>query len=133
MRQFHVLDQIQIVQETGIVSFSSGTTRDIQLWLRREGTYIVVSAVYGPMEMALRLNLQEVVRGIRLTQALDGLQTTRQVGSAQSYIGFGLQMDGALLLRLTIVEDAHGLFAMNFQLSASVAQQFTDWLNQQAG
>jgi hypothetical protein len=57
-----------------------------------------------------------------------GLQTTRQVGTGQAYLSLGLQSDGSLLIRPTIVADATGHLGVNLVLTDAVRQALYDWL-----
>ncbi len=130
MRTFQTLNSFASDPTTGIVSIGAEVEADLQprLSLRREGDYIAISASYGPIEIALRPRLQEIARALKMLQPVDGLLTTRQVGSGQVYIALGLQSDGTLLLRPTIVGDAGGHIAFNLALNSTVREALYAWL-----
>jgi hypothetical protein len=130
MRNFELLNQATEDAGSGVMSL---TTRDKEpgnptLALRREGGYIVISASYGPFEIALRPRFQELTRALARLQPVEGLQTTRQVGTGQAYIALGLRPDGTLLMRPTIVADATGLLTVNLSLTSETRQTLFDWL-----
>jgi hypothetical protein len=59
---------------------------------------------------------------------IDGLSTTRQVGTGQAYLAMGLSPDNNLLLRPTIVADATGHLSLNLEITQKVRQTLYDWL-----
>lgn len=130
MRNFELLDQVSIDTASGVISFSSNTVSSGHpvVAMRREGGYISLSASYGPFEIALRPRFQELARVLARLQPVEGLQTTRQVGTGQAYLAVGLKPDGTLLLRPTIVADATGHMGFNLLLSDSARKQLFDWL-----
>lgn len=131
MRNFQALDQATADAETGILLLSSSYESDgmeRRLSMRREGSYVVISASYGPMEIAMRLRYDELTRILSRLHPVDGLQTTRQVGTGQAYIALGLQTDGKLILRPTIVADATGHITLNFILKDDARQRLFEWL-----
>jgi hypothetical protein len=135
MRHFEMLDRIAIDSESGVMTLSvqNDTLQHPQLALRREGAYIAISAAYGPMEIALRPRYEDLVRLLARLQPVEGLQTTRQVGTSQAYLALGLRSDGALVVRPTIVADATGYFTMNLALAPHIRQAFYEWLPVHAG
>jgi hypothetical protein len=130
MRNFELLDKVTADADSGIITL---TTQNDNPWLpvialRREGGYIALSASYGPLEIALRPRFQELSRVLARLQPVEGLQTTRQVGTGQAYLAVGLKPDGVLLLRPTIVADATGHLGFNLAVSDAVRQTLFDWL-----
>lgn len=130
MRYFEVLDQLEVDADSGVVTLSKSSAHEEhpQLSLRREGAYIAVAARYGPLEVALRPRYDELVRVFSRLQPVEGLQTTRQVGTSQAYLAAGLCNDGRLLLRATIVADATGHFSFNLGLTPEICRQLFDWI-----
>lgn len=130
MRNFELLDSVSVDADSGVITLTTQT--DIAghpvVALRREGGYIALSASYGPLEIALRPRFQELSRVLARLQPVEGLQTTRQVGTGQAYLAVGLRPDGILLLRPTIVADATGHLGFNLSLSDTVRQTLFDWL-----
>ncbi len=130
MRHFEMLDQMMIDEASGIVTLRVQQAHEEhpQLALRREGVYIAISARYGPMEIALRPRYEELVRLLNRLQPVEGLQTTRQVGTSQAYLAIGLRNDGTLILRPTIVADATGHFTFNLAVNPAVTKRFFEWV-----
>jgi hypothetical protein len=130
MRHFEMLDQITIDEDSGVITLGikSAHEEHPQLAMRREGAYIAISARYGPLEIALRPRYDELVRLLSRLQPVDGLQTTRQVGTSNAYLALGLRRDGSLLLRPTIVGDAAGHFTMNLGLTPEIREMFYAWV-----
>ncbi len=130
MRNFELLDKFTADADSGVVSLSS--QRDIPgnpvVALRREGGYIALSASYGPLEIALRPRFLELARVLARLQPVEGLQTTRQVGTGQAYLALGLRPDGVLLMRATLVADATGHLGFNLSLSDEVRKSLFEWL-----
>lgn len=134
MRHFEMLDRITIDSESGVMTLGtySDTAEHPQLSMRREGAYVAISARYGPLEIALRPRYEELVRLLARLQPVEGLQTTRQVGTSQAYLAIGLRSDQTLVLRPTIVADATGYFAFNLALMPHIRQAFYEWLDVRA-
>jgi hypothetical protein len=130
MRTFQTLTTTSMDADSGILVIDAHEAVGLhpQLMLRREGEYVAISAAYGPIEIALRLRYQELTRALRTLQPVDGLQTARQVGSGQVFIGMGLQLDGRLLLRPTLVGDASGYAAFNLALANDAREALFRWL-----
>ncbi len=131
MRNFQTLDQITSDEATGILqlTMSQGTVDNTQMTLRREGDYVSISTSHGPFEIALRPHFADLARVITRLRPIKGLQTTtRQVGTAQAYLGLGLAEDGCLIVRPTIVADATGHLSFNLALSSSVCVKLYEWL-----
>lgn len=130
MRNFELLDKVTLDADSGVLYLSTQTETPGSpvIGMRREGGYIVISASYGPMEIALRPRFQELVRVFARLQPVEGLQTTRQVGTGQAYLAVGLRPDGVLLLRPTLVADATGYMAFNLSIADPVRKQLFDWL-----
>lgn len=130
MRNFEVLDQVSIDNSSGVITFSTDNQsagRPV-VAMRREGGYIALSASYGPFEIALRPRFQELSRVLARLQPVEGLQTTRQIGTGQAYLAVGLKPDGTLLLRPTIVADATGHLGFNLALSDQTRKALFEWL-----
>jgi hypothetical protein len=89
---------------------------------------MAISVRYGPVELALRPRYEELTRLLARLQPVEGLQTTRQVGSSNAFLAIGLRGDGSLVMRPTIAADATGQFSFNFMLSPEVRQTLFDWL-----
>jgi hypothetical protein len=128
MRQFQILDQIAIDAASGVMTLTSESAEHAQLAMRREGAYVAISASYGPMEIALRPRYEDLVRLLARLQPVEGLQTTRQVGTSQAYLAIGLRSDGALIIRPTIVADATGYLTLNITLNPTIRRAFYEWL-----
>jgi hypothetical protein len=133
MRHFVTLDHVEILEESGIITLAtSDETRSElrpRLSMRREGGYLSISISSGPLEMALRPRYDEVSRVLESLRAVSGLQTTRQVGTGQAYIAWGIRDDGILVVRPTIVADATGLMCFNLLIADSARSQLYDWLS----
>jgi hypothetical protein len=130
MRNFELLDQVSVDTDSGVITITTknDSSGNPVVALRREGGYIALSASYGPLEIALRPRFQELSRVLARLQPVEGLQTTRQVGTGQAYLAVGLKPDGVLLLRPTIVADATGHMGFNLALSDAVRQALFEWL-----
>jgi len=131
MRNFQTLDTISIDNQTGICNLTTkaNTPSDSQIAIRREGDYVVISASFGPLEIALRPRFEELQRTLSRLKPIDGLQTSRQLGTAQAYIAFGLHTDNTLVVRPTIVADASGHIVFNLMVSPAAREQLFTWLN----
>jgi hypothetical protein len=130
MRNFELLDKVSVDADSGVITLTTqnDNSGNPVVALRREGGYIALSASYGPLEIALRPRFQELSRVLARLQPVEGLQTTRQVGTGQAYLAVGLKPDGVLLLRPTIVADATGHMGFNLALSDAVRKTLYDWL-----
>lgn len=130
MRQFRSLFRVEIDEEAGVLYiFGEKGTHDYpSLMVSREGEYVPISVSYGPIELALRLYYTDLVRTLSLLKPINGLQTTRQVGSTSAYLALGLRHDGSLVIRPTIIADARGHLSFNLTLPDDVRRQFWDWL-----
>ncbi len=130
MRNFQLLDTMSEDKTSGIITFTTtyDATARPTLAMRREGGYIAISASYGPFEIALRPRFQELSRVLARLQPVEGLQTTRQIGTGQAYLAVGLRADGMLLLRPTIVADATGHIGFNLILNQESRSALFEWL-----
>jgi hypothetical protein len=129
MRNFLPLDHVEIDQDVdSIILDNLNSENEPVLALRREGIYVTISASYGPLEIALRPRYDELVRTLGRLQAVSGLSTTRQVGTAQAFLAMGLTTDGGLLLRPTIVADATGHLSINLSINEDARKRLFDWL-----
>jgi hypothetical protein len=132
MRNFQTLDQVTADDDTGIIrmTMTQDTADHTQLTMRREGDYVSISTSHGPFEIAHRPNFANLTRVMARLRPVEGLQTTtRQVGTAQAYLGLGLTSDGRLILRPTIVADATGHLSFNLALTDDVRLKLYDWLH----
>lgn len=130
MRNFELLDKVTVDTKTGVITFTTNQESISRptVALRKEGGYVAFSANYGPFEIALRPRFQEMSRVLARLTPVEGLQTTRQIGTAQAYLAVGLKPDGVLLLRPTLVADATGHAGFNLALSDSARKQLFEWL-----
>lgn len=131
MRQFRTLFRVNEDQEHGVLYiFGEKGTHDYpSLMVAREGDYVPISVSYGPIELALRLRYADLSRMLTRLKPIDGLQTTRQVGSTSAYLGLGLRSDGSLLMRPTVVADARGHLSFNLSLTDQARQALMQWLS----
>lgn len=130
MRNFQTLDKITVQEDTGILLLTSSEQSNVNpvLMMRREGGYIAISASYGPLEIALRPRFEDLSNKLTRLQPVSGLQMTRQVGTAEAYLGLGLREDGMMVVRPTIVADATGHFSFNLVLTDAARKALFDWL-----
>lgn len=134
MRNPQTLNQTTVDPATGVITFTAAGENALQpiAALRHEGEYVPISVSYGALEIALRPRVKDMIRTLRTIQPNDGLNTSRQVGSADCFLGLGLRTDGTLILRPTIVGDASGYFCLNLALSPEAAAAFRAWLGEEA-
>ncbi len=130
MRQFRSLFRVDTDDDSGIMYIygEKGTHDYPSMMVRREGDHVLISSSYGPIELALRLPHDELAQKIMRLKPVDGLVTTRQVGSAQAYLSLGLRTDGSLLMRPTLVSDARGHITFNLSLPEDARLALLDWL-----
>ncbi len=130
MRNFQVLDASRISTESDSLElFLTSADDDMpRLALRREGIYVTISASYGPLEIALRPRYEDLIRALSRLTAVEGLSTTRQVGTGQAYLAVGLTSEHDLVMRLTIVADATGHLSLNMQISNNARHSLYKWL-----
>jgi hypothetical protein len=130
MRNFATLDQVEFDESNGILRFFGQSTIGslASLSLKREGSYVAVSAAYGPVEVAMRPRLQELTRVLARLRPVEGGLTPRQVGTGEAYISLGVLPDGMLLLRVTIVADASGNLNLNVALTDAMRAKLFEWL-----
>ena len=129
MRDYLTLETVSSDADSGIFSIcAEASAIDAQIMLRREGTYIAISASYGPLEIALRPRYDALTRTLARLRPIGGLQTTRELGSTHAFISVGLKVDGSLVLRPTVVGDASGHIALNFCVTDTARQALYDWL-----
>lgn len=131
MRNFQTLDATRVDPGSESLEIYLSATDDDQpiLAVRREGTYVTLSASYGPLEIALRPRYEDLIRALTRLSVVEGLHTTRQVGTGQAYLAVGLTSDENLLMRLTIVADATGHLSLNLRLTPSARHTLFDWLS----
>lgn len=130
MRNLEMLERATLDESTGVMTFAAAheSAGLPVVAMRREGGYIALSASYGPFEIALRPRFQELSRVLARLQPVEGLQTTRQVGTGQAYLAVGLRPDGVLMLRPTIVADATGHLGFNLALGDEARKALYAWL-----
>ena len=135
MRTYQTLDRAEVETDRDILTLTSATGSVIptSLALRREGLYLAMSFSLGPAELALRLKTADVTRALTHLQPADGLQTPRQIGSGQAFLQVGLQMNGVLLLRPTLVSDANGMISFNLALEHAARRALLTWLELDPG
>ncbi len=130
MRNFQKLDGYKVNPDSDSLELflTNADEEQPRLALRREGSYVTISASYGPLEIALRPRYEDLIRALSRLTVIEGLQTTRQVGTGQAYVSMGLASDGDLLMRPTIVADATGHFSLNLEVANPARQVLYDWL-----
>ncbi|MFO7321884.1 MAG: hypothetical protein DIU68_009140 [Chloroflexota bacterium] len=130
MRNYEILTTVEIDQHTGLLTMTASRESPpvSQLAMRREGDYVVISASYGPIEIALRPRYEMLRRTFARLQPIGGLQTTREIGTTHAYLSVGLRADHSLLLRPTLVGDASGHLCLNFELTSEVREALFRWL-----
>jgi hypothetical protein len=131
MRNFQLLDATRIDSGSESLEIYLSAADDDRpiLAIRREGAYVTLSASYGPLEIALRPRYEDFVRALTRLNVVEGLHTTRQVGTGQAFLAMGLAADESMLMRLTIVADATGHLSLNLRLTKEARQAVFDWLN----
>jgi hypothetical protein len=131
MRKFVELDKATVDANTGIIYLEIARESEAQpmVFMRREGDYITIAASYGLLEIALRPRYHELTRVLSRLQPVEGLQTTRQVGTGQAFLALGLKPDGTLLMRPTLVADATGHMTFNLSLSDTARKTLYSWLS----
>ncbi|PJF42221.1 MAG: hypothetical protein CUN55_10315 [Phototrophicales bacterium] len=130
MRNYQILDVAVVDQDNVLIlSNSEENPEHPLLAMSREGSFISLSASFGPLEVALRLRADDLLRRIERLHPVAGLATTRQVGTANSFIAIGITSDNRLVLRPTIVADASGKLTFNLVTTQKVYNDIVDWLN----
>src|SRR5438105_14093447 len=119
MRNFQKLDASKLDASSDVLEIYSTASDQNQprLALRREGIYVAISASYGPLEIALRPKYEDLIRVLGRLTTVDGLHTTREVGSDQAFLAIGLSPNNNLILRPTIIADANGHFSLNIEIT----------------
>ncbi|MDZ4771245.1 MAG: hypothetical protein SGJ24_19150 [Chloroflexota bacterium] len=127
-RTFAVLDHTSI--EGGILTLRGAEAGVLtpEISIKREGTYVVLAAGVGFVEVALRLHYAELQQMTAHLQPNDGLTTSRQVGTGEAYLAIGLKTDGTLILRPVVVGDASGHLRMNFKLTSDARAVLLSWI-----
>ncbi len=130
MRNYQVLDSAVVEKDNVLrLSTTDENPENPGLAMSREGAFLSLSASFGPLEIALRLQHADVARRLKDLHPVPGLATTRQIGTANSYIGLGLTSQNRLVMRPTIVGDASGRVTLNLVTSADVYQTILKWLD----
>lgn len=130
MRNYQTLDSANVDPATESLELFLAAADDDQprLVMRREGAYVTISASYGPLEIAMRPRHEDLLRTMTRLNVVEGLHTTRQVGTGQAYLAIGLTPEHDLLMRLTIVADATGHLSFNMRLVGNTRAQLFQWL-----
>ncbi len=131
MRSFQTLDSFERDTEQGVLYLTAANQKQENaalIAMRHEGAYVVISASLGPLEVAVRPRLNDMVQMLARLRPANNMQTPRQVGTGQAYIALGLQTDGTLLMRPTIVADATGHLSFNLALTDAVRRELFAWL-----
>lgn len=130
MRQFQTLDSVHIDDETRLVTLTctATSTQHVEVSMRREGDHLAISFSLNALEFALRPRFSEVTRALSHIQPVDGLNTTRQVGTGNAFLALGLHTDGSLIIRPTFVADATGYISFNLKLTPEAYQAFSQWI-----
>ncbi len=135
MRNFQILEGCKADPESDTLELyhSGADSEHTQVALHREGVYVTISASYGPLEVALRPRYEDLVRTLSRLVPVEGLLTTRQVGTGQAFLAMGVTAEGNLVLRPTIVADATGHFCLNIEVTSSAREALYDWLQVPVG
>ena len=130
MRNYQVLD-VATLEPDGVLSLTTSEENPDRpiLSMSREGAFVSLSASFGPLEIALRLRFEDLRRRLERLLPVHGLATTRQVGTANSFVALGVTDDERLVMRPTIVSDASGKMTFNLVTSSPVYQQILEWLD----
>lgn len=130
MRQFETLNTATYDGTNNTMMFTSGDGEPCgpALWFGLEGMYLSVSARYGPIEIALRPRLRNVVTSFAQLRPTARLTVMRMVGTGQAHLELGLSSSGELLVRTAIVADATGHLAMNMVLTSDAREKLFEWL-----
>lgn len=130
MHRFQTLDGCKVDPESNSLElfFTNADPEQPHLALHREGIYVTISASYGPLEIALRPRYEDLVRALSRLPTVEGLHTTRQVGTGQAYLAMGLTPNNNLLLRPTIVADATGHISLNLEVAPKARATLYEWL-----
>ncbi len=131
MRNFQNLDTARENLDSNSLELflKNAASEQPQLALRREGAYVTISASYGPLEIAMRPRYEDLARTLSRLSVVEGLHTTRQVGTGQAYLAMGLTPENHLLLRLTIVADATGHLSLNLDVASEARAKLFEWLD----
>jgi hypothetical protein len=130
MRNYQVLD-VATSQPDHVLQLTNSEDNPEQpsLAMSREGAFISLSVSFGPLEIALRLRFDDLRRRLERLLPVHGLATTRQVGTANSFVALGITDDERLVMRPTIVSDASGKITFNLVTSQAVYKQVLEWLD----
>jgi len=130
MRQFLSVDRAHIDNESHLLSLTSSSdpAQQIQVSMRREGDHLAISVSLNALELALRPRFSEFSRILSHIQPIDGLNTTRQVGTGNAFLALGLHTDGSLIFRPTFVADATGYISFNLKLAPDVHKKLNEWV-----
>ena len=133
MRNYQVLD-VATLEPDGVLSLTTSEENPDRpiLSMSREGAFVSLSASFGPLEIALRLRFEDLRRRLERLLPVHGLATTRQVGTANSFVALGVTDDERLVMRPTIVSDASGKMTFNLVTSSPVYQQILEWLDEKS-
>lgn len=130
MRNYQLLDTATTQPDNVLqLSTSEDNPEQPMLAMSREGAFVSLSVSFGPLEIALRLRFDDLRRRLERLLPIHGLATTRQVGTANSFVALGITDDERLVMRPTIVSDASGKITFNLVTSQSVYQTIIEWLD----
>ena len=129
MRNYQILDVASIEPDNVLLLTNAEDNPERpHLFISREGAFVSLSASFGPLEIALRLNYEQLKRRLEQLHPVPGLATTRQVGTTQSYLSFGLTHDERLVMRPTLASDASGHLTFNLVATSEIRQKLFNWL-----
>lgn len=130
MRNYQILDTAH-VDSNGTLQLTNSEENPEKpcLSMSREGAFISLSASFGPLEVALRLRYEDLAWRLEQLQPVPGLAITRQIGTVNSYFAVGLTEDRRIVMRPTLVTDAHGHLSFNLVGTAEVYKAILKWLS----
>ncbi|MBE2270575.1 MAG: hypothetical protein IAE80_20225 [Anaerolinea sp.] len=130
MRHFQLIDHFGTGSDSQLLSLTcaSDPAQHVEISMRREGEHLVMSFSYNALEIALRPRFNEFMRALTHMQPVDGLNTTRQIGTGNAYLALGLHTDGSLIMRPTLVGDATGYITLNLKLTGQAYHHLMEWL-----
>jgi hypothetical protein len=129
MRNFQLLASARIEGKYLYVTDEANVALQPMLVMLREGDYVSLSVSIGALELALRLQHEDLKRQMEALKPVPGLTTTRQVGGGQSLMSIGINADRRLILRPTLITDAGGHLTINLVTAPEVYDMLIDWLN----
>ena len=129
MRNYQILDSSSIDHDNVLLlSPTEDNPEKPTLSMSHEGIFISLSASFGPLEIALRVRQTNLRLRLEQLYPVPGLATTHQIGSANSFIAIGLTKDNRLVMRPTVVADAHGRVTFNLVTTPALYETIVDWV-----